>query len=110
MHRVRTFVRGLLRERVLTAIAARAAASRVHAIDADADGFGIDADGCPQTDHTGAATMIRRALVLLGSLGAARATTTNWGAGVGWCYSSLDHEIGKATGQACWDLCAATYT
>ena len=54
--------------------------------------------------------MIRRALVLLGSLGAARATTTNWGAGVGWCYSSLDHEIGKATGQACWDLCAATYT
>ena len=53
--------------------------------------------------------MIRRALVLLGSLGAARATTTNWGAGVGWCYSSLDHEIGKATGQACWDLCAATY-
>ena len=53
--------------------------------------------------------MIRRALVLLGSLGAARATTTNWGAGVGWCYSSLDREIGKATGQACWDLCAATY-
>ena len=39
MHRVRTFVRGLLRERVLTAIAARAAASRVHAIDADADGL-----------------------------------------------------------------------
>ena len=54
--------------------------------------------------------MIRRALVLLGSLGAARAATTNWGAGVGWCYSSLDREIGKATGQACWDLCAATYT
>ena len=53
--------------------------------------------------------MIRRALVLLGSLGAARAATTNWGAGVGWCYSSLDREIGKATGQACWDLCAATY-
>ena len=53
--------------------------------------------------------MIRRALVLLGSLGAARAATTNWGAGVGWCYSPLDREIGKATGQACWDLCAATY-
>jgi len=37
------------------------------------------------------------------------ATTTNWGSGAGWCYSSLDREIGSATGGECWALCEATY-
>jgi hypothetical protein len=37
------------------------------------------------------------------------ATTTNWGSGAGWCYSSLDREIGSATGDDCWALCEATY-
>ena len=54
--------------------------------------------------------MIRRALVLLGSLGAAHATTTTlWGPVSGYCYSSLDREIGSAKGEDCWDMCAATY-
>ena len=37
------------------------------------------------------------------------ATTTNWGSGAGWCYSSLDREIGSASGDDCWALCEATY-
>ena len=37
------------------------------------------------------------------------AATTNWGSSVGWCYSSLDREIGSATGDECWALCEATY-
>ena len=54
--------------------------------------------------------MIRRALVLLGSLGAAHATTTTlWGPVSGYCYSSLDRQIGSAKGEDCWDMCAATY-
>ena len=54
--------------------------------------------------------MMRRALVFLGSLGAAHATTTTlWGPVSGYCYSSLDRQIGSAKGEDCWDMCAATY-
>ena len=36
--------------------------------------------------------------------------TTNWGAGIGWCSSDLNKDVGCAASPGdCWELCFATY-
>ena len=62
-----------------------------------------------QCQHSADATTDDNAAATDDNYGHVPATTTNWGSGAGWCYSSLDREIGSATGDDCWALCEATY-